>query len=255
VVSQDAFLGGALQICQPKSGYRAGLDAVLLAAAAPVAAGARAHVLDAGSGVGVVGLCVAWRVRDAQVTLVEVEPDLAALARDNVLRNSVGDRVRVVEADIALGGTAFNTPEAASAGLLAGSFAHVLANPPYHEAGRGTSPASRLKAAAHLMPRRGLAAWIRFLASAAAGDASATIIYPAERLAELLALMQGRFGALKVLPIFARETGAATRVIVQGRKGSRAPLQILRGLVLHDDGNALRPDVQQIVRHGAALAL
>ena len=61
---------------QPQNGYRAGLDAVLLAAAAPATPGIR--VLDVGAGVGVVGLAVARRIADAHVTLVERDPLLAA---------------------------------------------------------------------------------------------------------------------------------------------------------------------------------
>ena len=67
----DAFLGGALRILQPQEGYRAGLDAVLLAAAAPVRASRKDRVLDVGAGVGVVGLAVAQRMHRAHVTLVE----------------------------------------------------------------------------------------------------------------------------------------------------------------------------------------
>lgn len=254
-VSQDAFLGGALQVSQPRTGYRAGLDAVLLAAAAPLEPGSGVRVLDAGAGAGVVGLCVARRVPDARVTLAEIEPGLVALARDNATRNDLGERVHVVHADIAKGGAAFNDPACVAAGLTPGTFDHVLANPPYLAAGRGTTPHDRLKAMSHQMPGGGLEAWIRFLTTAVAADGSATVIYPAEQLAALLAQMEGRFGALKVFPVFPRANSAATRIIVQGVKASRAPLQVLPGIVLHDEGNAFRHDVQQILRDGAALRL
>jgi tRNA1Val (adenine37-N6)-methyltransferase len=79
-VTKDAFLGGAIHVLQPKTGYRAGLDAVLLAAACPVATStAGATVLDCGAGVGTAALCVASRVPSARLTLVERESDLAAL--------------------------------------------------------------------------------------------------------------------------------------------------------------------------------
>ena len=91
--TDDVFLGGCLSILQPATGYRAGLDAVLLAAAAPITTGIEATVLDAGSGVGTVGLCVAARIADARLTLVERSPVLAALARLNVERNQMSARV------------------------------------------------------------------------------------------------------------------------------------------------------------------
>ena len=50
-----------------------------------------------------------------------------------------------------------------------------------------------------------------------------------------------RFGALKVLPLHPRAGAPAHRVLVQGIKGSRGPLQLLPGFVLHGDGNAFTP--------------
>ena len=248
----DAFLGGRLSIRQPRKGYRAGLDAVLLAAAAPVRAGTGERVLDAGSGVGVVGLSVAERISDALVTLVELEPELLALARENVGDNGLSDRVSVVQADVAAGGAAFN---GSGSELTPGTFAHVLANPPYFAAGSGTEPSDNLKAGAHQMPREGLDAWVRFLATAAAADGSATIIHRADALPAVLAALDGRFGAIKVFPVFPRAGEAASRVIVQGIKGSRAPLTLLAGLVLHMEGHGFAPEAEAILRHGAALDL
>jgi FkbM family methyltransferase len=98
--TDDAFLGGALQMLQPQNSYRAGLDAVLLAAAASILPGAGARVLDVGAGVGVVGLAVARRVADAHVTLVERDPQLAALACANIARNQLADRASLIEADV-----------------------------------------------------------------------------------------------------------------------------------------------------------
>ena len=156
--------------------------------------------------------------------------------------------------DIAAGGSAFNAA-ADGTKLMPAAFAHVLANPPYLAAGRGTEPPDRLKASAHQMDGGDLDAWMRFLATAAAAGATATIIHRADALGALLSALDGRFGALKVFPIFPRTGAAASRVIVQGIKGSRAPMAVLPGLVLHDAGNAFRPEVEAILRHGAALDL
>src|SRR5262245_44871055 len=98
--TDDVFLGGRLRLLQPAKGFRAGLDAVLLAAATDIATDRGVRVLDAGAGVGTAGLCLAARVAAAQVTLLELVPALAALARANVARNQLSDRVQVIEADV-----------------------------------------------------------------------------------------------------------------------------------------------------------
>lgn len=249
-VTEDAFLGGALSLFQPRQGYRAGLDAVLLAAAVPVRGEAPERVLDAGSGVGVVGLCVARRVPATNVALVENEPRLAALARRNVLHNDLADRVEVVEADVTAPGSVLE-----ALGLKSDAFDHVVANPPYHEEGRGRRPKHPIKAAAHAMPAEDLQRWVQFLTRVAAPGGSLTLIHRPDVLPHLLPVLKGRFGGLKILPIHPRVSEPAVRVIVQGRKGSRAPLAILPGVVLHDENNRFRPEIVDILRNGAGLPI
>lgn len=238
-VTDDAFLGGRLAILQPSRGYRAGVDAVLLAAACQADAGVR--VLDAGAGVGVVGLCVARRCPTASVTLLEREPVYAHLARENVARNGLLARVTVVEADV--------TDPAG----LSGEFAHVLANPPYQATGQGRRPPDDLKAAAHEMPAGALDAWARAFARLAAPGGTVTVIHRAEALADLLSVLDGRFGELLVRPIHPRAEAPAVRVLVRGVKGSRGRLSIAPPLVLHDRDGAFLPDVAAVLREGAPL--
>jgi tRNA1(Val) A37 N6-methylase TrmN6 len=246
--SDDAFLGGRLRILQPGTGYRAGLDAVLLAATVEARRGAQ--VLDVGAGVGVVGLCVAHRLPDVRVTLVERDPRLAALARRNVERNDLGARVHVVEADLL-------RPLGANPELAAGaeSYDHVLANPPFHAEGRGTAASDPVKAGANAMPSGALDRWGRFLAAMARPGGLVTLIHRAEALAELLAALEGRFGGTVVLPVQPREGQPAARVLVRAVKGSRAPLELLPGLILHNSDHSFRPGIAAALRDGGALPL
>ena len=171
--TDDAFLGGAVNILQPETGYRAGLDAVMLAAA--VGTEEAVDLLDVGAGVGTAGLCVARRIHSARVTLFEKEPALVRLARENVQRNDLGDRVRVLEGDVGL-----SAELAQAIGLKAESFRCIIANPPFHDLGTGTLSADRLKAAAHAMPEDSLERWVRFMARMAAPGGSAVWIHNAE---------------------------------------------------------------------------
>lgn len=260
-VTDDAFLGDALAIFQPAHGYRAGLDAVLLAAACGAMDGRNARVLDVGAGVGVAGLCVARRVPDCHVTLVEREPALADLARRNIERNGFQDRARVVELDVAAGGAVVHRAKVDErvevpvdeARVLPGAFTHVIANPPYFAHGHGTAPPTRLKAASHQMAGGDLDAWFRFIATAASRDGVVTMIHRAEALGVLVEGIGRRFGALRVLPLYPRPGEPAHRVIVQGRKGSRAPLTLLPGIALHGDGHAFVERIDAVLRGGTAL--
>ncbi len=245
--TQDYFLGDRLAIRQPVRGYRAGIDAVLLAA---TALDGDSPLLDLGAGVGTVGLCAAARCPDLRVVLVEREAELLNLARENVAANHLEDRVSVVEAEI---GEAL--PAAAARVLKADTFAHVVANPPFHDEAAGTASLWPLKAVSHAMTADALELWARFMARMTMPGGRSTIIHKADALPRILSAFENRFGGITILPIYPRDGAPAIRVIVDGIKGSRAPLVIKPGLILHGSGNAFQPDVDAILRRGAALPI
>ncbi len=249
-LTDDAFLGGQLHILQPKSGYRAGVDAVLLSATVPTELGAGAAVLDLGAGVGTVGLSAASRLGQIQVTLVEAEPEMAALAVQNIARNGLLGRARSVTADVTGPASLLE-----AAGVPADFYACVVANPPFHAEGQGTPAPGEIKAAAHAMPADALDRWVRAMARHAAPGGTAIMVHKVEALGEILAAFSPRFGAVRVLPVHPRAGANAIRVIVSGIKGSRAPLAIRAGFVLHEEGHTFTAEAAKILRAGGGLVL
>ena len=243
-VTEDYFLGDRLIIRQPRKGYRAGVDAVLLAASVRASVKGDATLLDIGAGVGTVGLCAASRLPGLRVTLLEREAELVKLANENIAANHFECRVSAVQAEV---GTA--------AGLAPETFDDVAANPPFHDSNAGTLAPNALKAASHAMPSQSLDDWLRYMARMVRPGGRATLIHKADALPEILAAFEARFGALVILPIQARADEPAIRVLVQGVKGSRAPLTLRPPFVLHGEGNEFTAAAQQILRHGGALGM
>src|SRR5437588_11776278 len=97
-LTEDGFLGGRLKILQPEKGYRAGIDAVFLAASIPCVSGET--LFEAGIGTGVAALCVAVRVPSVHITGIEVDPRYALLTEENAKRNDLGRHIGVIQADI-----------------------------------------------------------------------------------------------------------------------------------------------------------
>ena len=243
-LTEDGFLNGRLRILQPEKGYRAGIDAVFLAAGIPCAEGDR--IIEAGMGTGVAALCLSWRVPALQITGIEVAARYAMLAEENARRNECGAGIKVIHADIkdALRRDAAHMP-------AAGSFNHAFANPPYFEDGKSTPSPVALKAGAHNFSPDDLDVWVKAIHGLLEPRGTATLIYRAEALTRILATFEGRFGDVTVAPLFPRDGLAATRIIVQGVKGSRAPIQLLPGLVLHGDDGKFTPAAEAILREGA----
>jgi tRNA1(Val) A37 N6-methylase TrmN6 len=247
-LSEDALLGGALRLRQPRRGHRAGHDAVLLAAACPAQGGE--HVVDLGAGVGAAGLALAARAPDIAVTLVEIDPDLAALAAENAQLNGWAARVRSVTLDAAGPARAF-----AAAGLVPDSVDRVLMNPPFNDPGRQRSSPDHRRRLAHAAPRETLAAWIRTAARLLRPRGTLTLMFRADGLADLARGLDSVFGAVAVLPVYPKPDQPAIRILVRATKASRAPFTLLPGLVLSDASGHPTPQAEAVLRAGATLPL
>ena len=247
-LTEDAFLGGRLRILQPEKGFRAGIDSVFLAAAVPCAAGET--VFEAGIGPGVAALCLLARNPGVSLTGVESATRYAMICEENAKRNGVPDRLRVIHADVR------EAMRRDQIGMPApGSFAHAMCNPPFFDEGKSTASPHLLKSQAHAFGPEDLDVWAKLLHAMLSPRGSVTFVHRADSLGLLLNSMQNRFGDIRIAPLHPRHGASASRILVQGIKGSKAPLQILPGLVLHGDGNAFTSEADAVLRNGAAFPL
>jgi tRNA1(Val) A37 N6-methylase TrmN6 len=246
--TEDKILGGALTLRQPKRGHRVGHDAVLLAAATPAKPGETA--IDVGAGVGGAGLALARRVAGLRCSLIDVVVPLVALAQHNIALNGLSDRVRAVALDVAAPARAF-----AAAGLVPGSAQRVLMNPPFNDPARQNASPDARRRSAHVAPRGTLDVWVRRANWLLAASGTATLIWRADGLGDVLAALGRGFGNISVLPVYPRPEAAAIRILVTATKGSRAPLALLPGLTLNDAEGRPTADADSVLRHGAALPL
>jgi tRNA1(Val) A37 N6-methylase TrmN6 len=245
-ITDDAALGGRLRLLQPRRGHRFGHDAILLAAAVAARKGDR--VVDLGAGVGAVGLALAARLGGVAVALVEVDAALTELATQNIERNRFADRVIAVTLDVAAPARSF-----AAHGLPAGAADWVMMNPPFHNATRARSSPSPARRVAHLAHADTLSTWVKTAARLLKPAGRLALIYRADGLGEVLASLEGTFGAIEILPIFPRPGAAAIRILVRAIKSSRAPLALRGGLVLGDEAGRSAPAAEAILRDAAAL--
>jgi tRNA1(Val) A37 N6-methylase TrmN6 len=245
-VTEDAILDGRLRLRQPKRGHRVGHDAILLAAACPARAGDTA--VDLGAGVGAAGLALAARIADMTVTLVEIDPKLAALAAENASLNRMETRVRAVALDVTAPARAF-----AAAGLGADSVAHVLMNPPFNDPQRQRSSPDAGRALAHTAPRALLVSWIKTAARLLRPRGTLTLIWRADGLADVLTALAPAFGAVAVTPVHPAPDKPAIRALVNATKASRAPLALRPPILLADGSGRPTTMAEAILRDGAAL--
>ncbi len=244
--TEDGFLGGQLRLRQLKSGHRAGHDAMLLSAATP--ARPRDRVVDFGAGVGAAGLALARRVPAIELSLVEIDPVLAELARGNATLNGVAAHVIVLDVTSA--------PEQfAAAGLAPDSVDLVLMNPPFNDPSRHRVSPDSARASAHVATAATLAGWVHAARRVLKPLGTLTLIWRADALAEVLTALDRGFGSLAILPVHGDAAAPAIRVLVRATKGGKAPTRILAGVMLNNESAVPNKQVQDVLAGRAVLPL
>jgi tRNA1(Val) A37 N6-methylase TrmN6 len=244
--TEDAFLGGRLRLRQPKSGHRAGHDAMLLAAATAARPGDR--VVEFGAGIGAAGLALARRIAGIRLVLVEIDAELAGLARGNAAANAISADVVVL--DVTSEASTF-----AAAGLTPDSADVVVMNPPFNDSARHRASPDPSRASAHVASDVTLDSWIHASRRILKSGGILTLIWRADGLAEVLAALNRGFGSLKILPVHGDPAMPANRVLVRATKGGRAPAEIHPGLMLNEASTVPNIWVQEILAGKGALPL
>ncbi len=247
-LTDDGFFGGRLRLLQPARGHRIGADAALLAAAARSRLVEGAAVADFGAGVGAVGLALA-QGGAGFCTLVEIDPDLTELGRENALRNGLGSSVEALCADV--GGVA----RVGAAGPARDSLDLVAANPPFNAAARFRASPDQARARAHAAADDLVEVWTRAAARALKPGGVFVMIHRPEAIGEAVAAFARRFGDIRLRPVHARGDGPAIRILIAGAKGRRGPLVLLPAFVLHGPDGGFTAEADRVQRGEAPLSM
>jgi tRNA1(Val) A37 N6-methylase TrmN6 len=224
------LLGGCVQLMQPRKGFRAGTDTVLLAAFAPIKAGQ--SIADLGAGVGGAGLCVLARVPELKsIYAIEIQGDYAALARHNAEINGHDEqRYQVMNADMR---------DISKDASLRGQMDHVICNPPYLGLNQHLSSPDPGKATAmgqHAQDQASLQDWVKAAHRLLKPGGSLTLVHRGHDAAQIISDMHGKFGAIEILPVLSKASSeSAKRVLVRGYKDRRSPSKIINPIIMHEE--------------------
>ena len=237
-ITHAKFLDGAVTVVQPAEGYRAGMDAVLLAASLSAEHGE--SLGEAGCGAGAALLCAAHRLPACKLVGFERDPAALSLAQLGIAANGFGDRVEVRSHDV---GERLRE--------LENTFDQSFSNPPFFEPGTIRAPAEGRQQA--YVAETPLKAWVLFLHHITRPGGRITLIHRAGVIGDLLELLGPRAGEIEVMPLRPAPGAAARRILVRARKGlRRGPVTLYDGLALHDvAGGPVSARTAEALRGGA----
>ncbi len=240
--TQDYLLKGAVHLRQLRTGYRAGIDPVYLAAACGARAGDR--VLDAGAGVGAASLCLAVRVPGCTVSALEREEDLMTLLQENILKTGVESHVEGICSDL----FSFSKDQNVR------RFDHVITNPPFMEAGHTPSINELKRKAHHEDDHQSVEGWLKACLSLLKERGTLTLIHRADRLDQIMAFLWRRVGEIRLYPLLSKAEGPCKRFLLTGRKGLKTPLQAITPLIVHESDGAYTPQAVEILQNKKGLS-
>jgi tRNA1Val (adenine37-N6)-methyltransferase len=236
-ITTDTFFDGRLRVKQHKGGYRFSIDAVLVAHYANPHAGD--HVLDLGTGCGIIPLLMCYRHSDTRVVAVEIQPELAQLAQLNVVENRMTEQIEVVCKDL----------RALCLDDVSGPVDLVISNPPYRKPHSGRiNPDPERAVARHELKAR-LADVIQTAGRLLRRSGRLVVVYAAERSTDLLVQMRS-FGIepKRLRFIHSAEASAAKLVLVEGVNGGRSTVKVDPPLVVYTASGQYTEEVLQIFR-------
>ena len=241
----DKLLGGRVTVHQPDDGFRAGIDAVLLAACVPTAKDAET-ILDIGAGVGSAGLCYGVRCHTGNIIFVEQNPTFTPYITKNITENGLDSRAIYHNTDISI---TTNHP------IHNDSIHHILTNPPYETAIQGSPSPHQTRTQANIESTANLVCWVKYCNRVLKRGGTLSMIHRADRLHDILSAMHGYFGDIHILPVHSLENKPAIRVLIHARKGMRGGCIIHKPLILHksDKSGNYTHDAEQYIRHSMGI--
>lgn len=234
-LSSDTFFNGCIRIRQSRSGYRYSIDAVLLASYSRVKFDDT--IIDLGTGCGIIPIILAYRHPEVKIYGIEIQKELAELARRNVEENRMANRIHILCGDMKN-----PIPEAVPkpANL-------VISNPPYRMVGSGRMNPNQQRATARHEISVTLVEIVETARRILEKSGRFVMIYPAERTAGVLnALRKASIEPKFLQTVHSYADTDAKLILVEGIKGGRQGMKISPPLIIYKKDGRYTDTVQKM---------
>lgn len=228
-----------LKLIQSKSGFRYGMDSVLLADFAQIRP--NDIVADFGTGTGILPLLLYGRGKGKRYHAFEIQTEMAKIAEDNAALNRIEDIMSVYNVSV----------EHAAEYVMRGTVDAVIMNPPYGAYGKTIRNPDMANSTARHQEENTID---RFLASANGilrGKGRLFLVYPAQQMLEImLSLKTWRIEPKCFRLVYPYINRPANLVLIEAIKDAKPGLLTMAPLVVYDKENEMTPELRRIYHMG-----
>lgn len=237
----DLNLNG-LKIIQKKSGFKFGTDAVLLTDFVDVSKGAK--VLDLGTGTGIIPILLAAKTKASNIIGIEIQDEMANMAKRSVSLNSLEDSVEIKHGDIKNALHEFSLS----------SFDVIVSNPPYSKKNAGITNLDDSKSISRHEILITLEELVAVSARLLKPGGQLAMVHKPERLVDIVWEMRKN----KVEPKYIRfvhptPNKKANILLIKGTRDGGADLKMMPPLYIYDQNGNYSDEINQIYSRGAKL--
>lgn len=230
----DLQLAG-MRILQKESGFRFGMDAVLLADFARIMP--RDTVADFGTGTGILPLLLRGRGKGSCFHAFEIQEDMADMAARSVKLNGLQECITVHALPV----------EQALSCLAPCTVDHIICNPPYGAPGTTLlNPSDTLRLARH-QTQEGLTAWVKTAYRLLKGKGRMSLVYPVSRMLELMQLLdEVHLTPKRFRLIYPAAHKPANLVLIEAVKDAKPMLHPEPPLIVYEADGCMTPELKRI---------
>ena len=229
-----------LQLCglvllQKKTGFRYGMDSVLLADFAKIQE--KDTVADFGTGSGILPLLLTGRNKGSFFHCFEIQEELADMAGRTVLLNHLEPKIHVIAGDACL----------AHQVLPPCSTDAVICNPPYGIPGTGLQSPFPLREISRNQQENTLSGFFKSAFRILKGKGNISLVYPAQQMLQVMKkLQEAHLEPKRFQLVYPSETKAANLVLIEAVKDAKPTLHPMPPLIIYNSENVLTSRLKSV---------
>ena len=229
-----------MKIIQNKNGFCFGIDSVLLSDFSKEIKD-NSRVVDLGTGTGILGILLCAKTNLGEVVGIEIQKDVAQMAKRSILLNNLEKRFKILNMDIKEIISKKNTD------LQKNSFDYVVTNPPYKKLNTGKTNENEKQFISRHEITADLNDFIKTASFLLKDKGTLFMVHRPERLVDILKEMRvEKLEPKEIKFVYPKINKSPNLVLIKAIKNSKPFLKIKEPLIIYNENGEYTEEVLKI---------